>query len=276
MTEEQARAIFDPTDRVYYGACKVCGSERLTSDTKIDRFGYLMEWSTCEACTFSFLNPGLTPTAWMAFYNGPYRQLVDTVNNQGSPWKATERTADQAVTLRHFQRGYAASLERWLKDVGIETPQRILDAGGSTGVVGDYIRKALQAEAELTVLDPCMEEMIHSRADQIISSTLETLVTSTSIHPTDGYDLILCCQTIDHCYDPLAALTNLRSTAHLSTTLLVDYLDLTKAPGYKLDHPSRWTTASMSVALHRAGWESQMESRVDYRHQMILAVPAKS
>lgn len=274
MTEEQARTMFDPTDRVYYGACKVCGSERLTSATKTDRFGYRMEWSTCEACSFTFLNPGLTPTAWMAFYNGPYRQLVDAVNNQGSPWKDTERTADQAVTLRHFQRGYAASLVRWLKGVGIAAPRYILDAGGSTGAVGNYVRKALQASADLTVLDPCLEETIGSHADTILPITLEALHSNNA--GKDNFDLLLCCQTIDHSYDPLAALANLRAVANSSSVLLIDYLDLTKAPGYKLDHPSRWTAASMSVALERSGWVAQSESRVDYRHRMILAVPARS
>lgn len=235
--------------------CPVCGTLN-TPEPRTDRYGFHVGISLC-VCGFSYMSPILTPDGFADFYAHWYRPLLDRL--RGYPM-APER-------LEARQREYG----RTLSEACPEVPHTVslLDAGGSTGAVSQGFQG--MSWSQITVLDPSPDELAAAQAKgyQGILSTIEDFT------PTESYDVILCAQTIDHCYDPIKALRNLHAAATPGAWLVIDYVDCEKPIGFtngrfqttgsadfpKIDHPCYWTQASLACALTQSGWHIQRHQR---------------
>jgi ubiquinone/menaquinone biosynthesis C-methylase UbiE len=196
----------------------------------------------------------------MAFYAGPYRKIA-------ASFHPSQQLYDQIQEIR--VKNYADRLSKWLAERKVECSS-ILDAGGSTGTVGETIRQRLNPTARLTVLDPCASELSPRHNTKTLQTTIEDMP---RLDSPDPYDLVLCCQTADHLVDPLRALANLRIAASSSAYLVIDILDVRRARVYKIDHPCRWSTQALYAALTKTGWMGTHHEILDRRHQLVLARP---
>lgn len=207
--------------------CPICRQIQPSVDV-VDRYGFAVKVATC--CGMEFLAEQLTRAGYDALYAGPYRQLV--AGHAGQSYVGPRQS-------KHTGAGVYTEFTRLV----FGRRNRVLDAGGSSGVVGRALRPT-----SLTVLDPAAQEL----------PTDATAVVGYLEDPIPGeYDLAICIETMDHLTDPLAALRNLRAVA---PRLVLNFIDVAYArkvgqrPPVKIDHPLYWTQAGMQRALAATGW----------------------
>ena len=175
----------------------------------------------------------MTRDGYMRFYAGGYRALIAA--RSGGP-RLRQSTHSSVPTYRDII----------TQLVGVKPIQTMLDAGGSTGVIGSAVAEAYRAD--LTVLDPAVQEL--PATGRTITGWLED--------PLPGqYDLAICIAMSDHLTDPIKALTNLRQVAKY---LYIDFIDVLMSQQFgrklklKIDHPLYWTAKAMRRALAQTGW----------------------
>lgn len=242
MTGAEAHAIFpySALPKVSVG-CPLCGRTNV-SEPRIDRYGYSIPYAVC-ACGMEYLTEQLTRDGYDQFYAGPYRRLVEAYS--GKPGIRTS---------------VAGPYREFAQDAFPSGVASVLDAGGSTGIIGCDV--AAGYGATLTVLDPAAQEL--PLGVTIVNSYLED--------PIPGrYDLAVCIGVLDHLTDPLAALRNLRA---VTPRLLVDFIDVKinrRVP--KIDHPLYWTRDAAWSAMAESGWQIQhvwsVNSLIYYRSTLL-------
>lgn len=234
--------IFDYASepRVSRTRCPACLAPSQRAFANQDRYGYRITMAGCH-CGLGYLSDVMTREGYQRFYSGdpsPYRQLV---------WAYMEHTPYDRQVANHrlaaIQRTYGMGLKTWLTSVTGVTPARVLDAGGSTGLVARY---ACPPGTSITVLDPAPAELIRARGMTQIRGFVEDRLPA-GIEP---FDLILFCETIDHVVDPIAALQNLEAVLKPDGLLYVDYA---WAPMPKIDHPLYFEERSFLALLDRVG-----------------------
>jgi SAM-dependent methyltransferase len=230
------------------GPCNLCGALARTCVTERDRYGLPARAVRCDRCSLVFLDPMLTPAEYADFYERWYRPLVSAFHG---------RQID-ATTLPDDQRRYADSLVDWLAPLLSEAPpRRLLDVGGSTGIVAVALRDHFDLQA--TVLDPSPDELaVAARAGL---RTAAGFVEDFTPAPGERYDLITVCQTADHLLDLQGTLSHLRGLLSPEGRLfidIVDFLAVARRHGrlqtaIKLDHPYSLSDATLRCFLARAG-----------------------
>src|SRR5688572_3765782 len=137
-------------------SCNLCGANVLVTITHRDRYGYPAQASACSRCGLVFLNPRMTAAAYGRFYDGVYRPLVSAFHG---------RLID-ATTIQDEQHEYAIArggfLRRFLDTAATSTVsasahRRLLDIGGSTGVVAAHFMRQFGLEG--TLIDPAPLEV---------------------------------------------------------------------------------------------------------------------
>lgn len=195
------------------------------------------------------MSPRLTPAAYARFYAGVYRPLVSAFHG---------RRID-AASVEDDQRPYADRLVEVLRPfLAGRRGGRILDVGGSTGVVAERVGAGLDLDA--VVLDPAPQEVERARARGLtgVVGTIEEW--EPDARP---FDLILLCQTIDHLLDVAGALAGIRRSIVDDGVFFVDIVDF--RAGYlghgsidaatKIDHPFSLTERTTEAYLARAGFD---------------------
>ena len=205
-------------------SCPGCGAEN-ASRWVHDRYGYAVPFANCKTCALRYLAEQLTREGYDQLYAGKYRELVSAYNKR--PNETRQKT-----------NGFWRDV---LRLASVKKLQSILDAGGSTGIIGQNIAQAYGAT--LTILDPAAQEF---PAGPHLQGYLEDPIPGT-------YDLALCVETVDHLTQPLRALTNIRAVSPL---LLLNYIDVEKRENaqIKIDHPLYWNDQSMRRILQQTGW----------------------
>ena len=211
--------------------CPICLSENV-GILRTDRYGYPVHYATC-GCGMEYLTEQMTREGYDALYQGAYRALVAArtgVTYAGRPH--ARLTGELLRTACHMVFGRSRF-------------PRVLDAGGSNGLVGREV-----CSSQLTVLDPAVQEL-PTDGTTIIHGYLED--------PIRGeFDLAICYETVDHLTRPVDALANLRAVAPrlVLNYIDVDYMRKWRKVAVKIDHPMYWTRASMMAACERAGWQA--------------------
>lgn len=226
--------------------CPVCGTPNKGYPCR-ERSGYLVTFAPCRGCELGYLGEIMTRAGYAALYGGdpsPYRHLV---------WRQRRGlahvpydTATDRRDLKRIQDDYASTIVSWLRHrINPALVGGLLDAGGSTGIVGQLIHQYWPTLAPLTVLDPSPSELpTGDAAVQTIQGYLED--------PIPGhYAFINCCQTLDHVTQPVAVLTNLRNALAPGGQM---YIDIALFSRLKIDHPLRWNEPSFKRALGLTGW----------------------
>ena len=249
-------------------ACNLCGGNDFIVLTHRDRYGYPAEAHGCRRCGLVFLNPVMTAEAYAAFYIGTYRPLVSAYHG---------RLID-ARTIQAEQRDYAAERGTFLAPfLEGRKGQRLLDIGGSTGVVAHALARRFGLEA--TVIDPAPLEAAEAKALGL--ETIEGLVERHDFG-SRRFDVVILCQTVDHLLDVDGTLRRLRELMTDEGLLFVDIVDFRAAylrqssieEAVKIDHPYYLVESTATAFLERAGFEIlRSDYAADHLHVGYVARP---
>lgn len=211
-----------------------------------DRYGWAWALHTCGVCGIQYQARPMTDAARQDFYaSGQYRRLCAAVT--GKPW-------DDPVYLRAEQISYAA---KWDDRVPYLTG-RVLDYGGSTGVVSQRWARGPLSMPAVTVAD---------YGDGATTTPEQALAV-----PDATYDAILCCQTLDHVDTPLETLEAFLRVAKPGARLFCDIVKLSHT-AYKIDHSWYSPSAAPFLALiERSGWVPLwLDGETNPSHWSVLA-----
>ena len=191
--------------------CDLCEvREHQQTISWIDRYGFLERFCLCENCGLIFLNPRPTQEGYKEFYEKWYRPLIAAFSGKdASPQALLTQQSEYALYVRRF-------LQIW---GGGRVGMRLIDIGGSTGVVS----KVLREDGYLPlVLDPSPKEL-----DVAKSFGLETEngVIETWDPLGRRYDLALVCQTADHFLSIRKGLQKIREVLNFGGVLYLDIVD---------------------------------------------------
>lgn len=266
--ERISRLGYDYAGRAFepVTTCNLCGGSVLVEVSRVDRYGFPARCCLCAACGLGFLAPRLTRGEYTHFYEAVYRPLVSAYHG---------RLID-AETVQDEQREYARELVSFLDSSMVVAPARVLDVGGSTGVVAGAVRDAFGSAA--TVVDPSPEELAVAARQGI--ETVQGFAEEADL-PEGGFDLVLLCQTIDHLVDVSATLAALRRWIAPGGRAFVDVLDLdfmmrrrgSVEGAVKIDHPYYLTRGTAGAYLSLAGFDIVAERLSADGHWGFLVAP---
>lgn len=240
---------YSAQDKTLKISCDLCGGKQFTVITHRDRYSYPVRAMACNQCGLVFINPLMTADGYIDFYDGVYRPLVSAYHG---------RLID-ATTIQDEQRNYAVErgelLAPYLEKFAGKT---ILDIGGSTGLVADYLAKQFAMNA--VVLDPAPDEL--REAEKLGLETIMGLVED--YDPGDRkFQLAILCQTIDHLLEVNPTLEKIHSLLVDDGLFFVDIVDFRAAylrnwsveGAIKIDHPYYFTEPVIEAYLKRNGFE---------------------
>jgi hypothetical protein len=223
-----------------YVRCNLCGGGRTIQHKEIDRYGFLQGSEECVDCGLNFLNPRMTREAYARFYETAYRPLVSAFHGREI----------NAQTIQPEQEQYGHRLGRLLTPYKADYRWRLLDIGGSTGVVAKVLAAALEMTA--TVIDPAPDESILAlnRGLGAIPCFLEEYEVKDRT-----WDLITMCQTADHLLDLMGSLKKIKGLLADDGLFWSDIVDFDKTREVKIDHPFNLTESTYRRFLDKAGFE---------------------
>lgn len=252
-------------------ACNLCGSGDFVVLTHRDRYGYPADAHGCRRCGLVFLNPVMTAEAYASFYAGTYRPLVSAYHG---------RLID-ARTIQAEQRQYASERGDFLAPfLEGRMGKRLLDIGGSTGVVAHELARRFGLEA--TVIDPAPREAMEAKALGL--ETIEGLVEQHDFG-SRRFDVVILCQTVDHLLDVAGTLRRLRELVTDEGLLYLDIVDFRAAylrqssveEAIKIDHPYYLVESTAAAFLERSGFDIlRSDYAADHLHVGYVARPANA
>ena len=250
--------------------CNLCGGREFVTLTHRDRYGYPAEAHGCRRCGLVFLNPVMTAEAYASFYSGTYRPLVSAYHG---------RRID-AQTIQMEQREYAVERGNFIAPFLERRPlKRMLDIGGSTGVVAHALAHRFDLEA--TVLDPAPLET--AEAEALGLEVIEGLVERHDFGAR-RFDVVVLCQTTDHLLDVAGTLSRVRELITDDGLLFLDIVDFRAAylrhwsveEAVKVDHPYYFMEFTAAAFLARAGFEIlRSDYASDHLHVGFVGRPTR-
>ena len=231
----------EPKERV--PTCNLCGAVSPEPERIRDRYGLSVGLSRC-ACGLMYLNPRMTAEAYGEFYaKGHYRRLLSQFYG---------RKID-ASSIERDQRRYAVKAMAVLGPHMNGSHGKLLDVGGSTGVVSDAFRNVYDLNA--TVLEPSEAEAdaAEARGLSVLRCSLEDVPVSGDNTPLIGtFDVILMCQTIDHLHDIAGSLEKIQGMLKPKGVFFVDFVS---GGPIKIDHPYYLNWRTGRQFMKQAGFE---------------------
>jgi 2-polyprenyl-3-methyl-5-hydroxy-6-metoxy-1,4-benzoquinol methylase len=250
--------------------CNLCAHDVFVTVVHRDRYDYPATAQACRRCGLTFLNPVMTAESYGEFYRSVYRPLVSAYHG---------RLID-AASIQQEQRDYAAILAGLLgRHLCHVRGGRLLDIGGSTGVVAHHFKQEFGMHA--TVIDPApMEVEVARRLElETVTGFVETY------DPGDSrYQLVLMCQTVDHLLDISTSLRKVRELLSDEGVFFVDIVDFRAAyrrngsveEAVKIDHPYYLTEPTMTAYLRRAGFAVKaIDYALDHLHIGFVCTKAE-
>jgi 2-polyprenyl-3-methyl-5-hydroxy-6-metoxy-1,4-benzoquinol methylase len=232
--------------------CPLCGSALLahSDNPPIERYGFNQPDDECFGCKLNFLNPRMTREAYARFYETAYRPLVSAFHGREI----------NAQTIQPEQEAYGRRLARLLTPYKADYRWRLLDIGGSTGVVAKVLAETLEMKA--TVMDPSERELAVANGNglETIHGTIEDVGTAAK----HGYwrdlserrwDLVTMCQTADHLLDLMGSLKKIKGLLAEDGLFWSDIVDFNVTREVKIDHPFNLTESTYRRFLEKAGFK---------------------
>jgi hypothetical protein len=223
--------------------CNLCGegyANPKRTEALDDRYGFAQKADRCKRCDLVYLNPRMTREAYARFYETAYRPLVSAFHGREI----------NAQTIKEEQRVYGQRLGRLLSVHVPEGAERLLDVGGSTGVVAKCLGGDLGIR-DRWVLEPSTEEgkQATARGCYVRHGTIEDFETPAR------FPLITLCQTADHLLDLMGSLKKIRGLLTKDGLFWSDIVDFDKTREVKIDHPFNLTERTYREFLKRAGFD---------------------
>ena len=179
--------------------CNACGSKIWVTLAQRDRYGLPIMSHCCHSCGLIFLSPRMTKEAYAEFYrDGMYRELIQwwTPGDKGPTEESQTRYAKKIIPV----------LEPFVS----KAADSVLDVGGSPGACAHAVASHF-GTPHYQVVDPADGEAFEDWVPPA--------------HPI-RYDIILCCQTVDHLLDLRGSLEKMRSLLTDDGVLFIDILDI--------------------------------------------------
>ncbi len=249
---------YEKRPKVGVPACPICASSARQSLREKDRYGFPQPTILCMNCGLVYLDPVLTQGGYQRLYKSYYRRLVSGY------WKRMWGIRKIVKDQKSYGNSLAGYLEKYLPS---RPPHlRMLDVGGSAGMVsGEIIERCKgRVKIETTILDPSPDELAHARKKGF--RVLQGMIEDTD-KIKGPYDLILLCRTIDHLYDPRAALTRMRQMLTKQGLLYIDYVDFGRYArkgritlGVQIDHICNFSGPNFYPLMEQTGFR-QMSGR---------------
>jgi len=250
---------YDSHPKEHLHSCNICGSSHSIVISKKDRYGLNASACLCLGCGLVYISPRMTAEGYKLFYKKFYRPLVSFYLG---------RKVDSSTIIKG-QKEYAREVFDWMKTYIPETKKtlKLLDVGGSTGVVAKVFKDNLEASrfrVEATVIDPSPDEL--AVAKKLGLKTIEGLAEEKNIRK-NSWDLILLCQTIDHLMDVTKTISIIRNSLKEDGLFFVDIVDWefnvrrkSVRDSIKIDHPFNFTRQTIVPLLGNIGFEIISES----------------
>ena len=256
---------YDSQPKEHIQFCNICGSSRSIVISKKDRYGLNTSACLCLGCGLVYISPRMTAEGYKLFYQKFYRPLVSFYLG---------KKVDSS-TIIQGQKEYAREVFDWMEKYIPENKKtlKLLDVGGSTGIVAKVFRDNLEASGyrvEATVIDPSPEEL--AVAKKFGLKTIEGLAEEKNIRK-NSWDLILLCQTIDHLMDVTKTISVIRNALKEDGLLFVDIVDWeynvrrkSVRDSIKIDHPFNFTRQTIIPLLGNVGFQIVSESILSDGH----------
>jgi SAM-dependent methyltransferase len=246
---ESMAGLLAPKLSEFVQSCNVCGSERSATIAQLDRYGVPSRTAMCLACGLIYQVDRLNDADADEFYaSGDYRTLVSKFTDTG---QGIEQNSGDQI---RYARGLIRALSGHLR---IGPKGHLLDIGGGAGRIAFEFQELLDMRA--TVLDPAADEVAAARrlGMEGITAPFEDW------NPTEEYDLVLLCRSIEHVRNLKAVLSKMRRCLRPQGYAYCDFVDfgeLCRLVGHpeavtKIDH-CFWLTQQTAGAIFRsAGFE---------------------
>jgi ubiquinone/menaquinone biosynthesis C-methylase UbiE len=228
--------------------CNLCGGAYLVQISQRDRYGYKAGAFACGRCGLVFLSPRLSADAYNDFYARTYRPLVSAYHGRLIDAKSIQGEQGE------YAKDRADFCAPFLKP---RTEARLLDIGGSTGVVAREFAQRFGYRG--VVLDPSADELREAQAHGL--ETVQGFM-ETADFGGQKFELILLCQTVDHLLDIDGTLDKVQLLLAPGGIFLVDIVDFragylrhwSVSEALKIDHPFYLTQETMEAFLKRKGF----------------------
>lgn len=247
---EKLRYDYASTKKYRVDKCNICGGNRFVTLSHVDRYGFRATAQACSKCSLVFLNPVMTLGEYSMFYEEVYRPLVSAYHG-----RLIDRNTIQGEQVV-YSHALADLIEPWVEERSI---QRMLDIGGSTGVVSAELLKRF-GKIDATILDPAAHEL--DVANQLGMKTVAGFVEDFDPQG-EVFDLVILCQTADHLLDPAKVFSRIRNILSQKGLFFVDIVDFRAAylrqdsieGAIKIDHPYYFTELSIECLLKKSGFD---------------------
>ncbi len=217
--------------------CLLCGENNNHEFARVNSFGYPLIYYQCDVCGLIFQPPGTSEAADPQFYTETYRKIYQS-NPEPTPkdlWVQEKR----ALTLLSF-----------LKAVGSETPQRVLDIGASTGVLLKAFQYAYGSEVLGVEPSDAYREYAKRQGIRMVSS-VEELIRS----KPEKFNLISIIHVLEHLPNPVEVLRSIRQELLKENgILLVEVPNFYAHESYELAHLACYTPHTLQQVLRQAGY----------------------
>lgn len=216
-----------------------------------ERYGFPVSAKMCDYCGMIYLDPVLSAKEYEELYTGWYHDFV----------RAYRR--EQLGPKHYIRKGFilGQQIAGYLKNIKLPKSLRVLDIGGSTGIVCRELKKKLVDRgcvAKCTILDPSIHEL--ETAKKYGHKTICGLFEKVTMK--EKFDLIIFARTTDHVLDPIGCLTRIRDLLTPSGLLYVDFVDIVHQSGVfgipgclHIDHTHNWNYPTALWTLRKVGFE---------------------
>ncbi|MDD4577186.1 MAG: methyltransferase domain-containing protein [Anaerolineaceae bacterium] len=219
-------------------SCPLCGSAKVRDFEKVESFGFPLQYLICENCGFVFQDPKSSQAADPDFYQQTYRQIYQESAEPTNKdlYQQTQRALNQAG---------------WLRSLGYNQFERVLDIGASSGLLLQTFSQ--QFEAEVTGVEP--GDAYRSLAESkgiLMTDSIEKLVSSRFAR----FDLVTLMHVLEHLEQPVQVLRQIREDLLAEEgLLLVEVPNFYAHDSYELAHLSCFTEHTLRELLRLAGFE---------------------
>ena len=231
--------------------CPICGKTPNWTIATEDRYALPTAAKMCDYCGMIYLDPILSAKEYEEFYTGWYHDFVRAYRREPCGPK------------HYIRKGFilGRQIGDYLERVKLPKTLRVLDIGGSTGIVCRELKKKLAARgctAQCTILDPSIHEL--ETAKKYGHKTICGLFEKVKLK--EKYDLIIFARTIDHVLDPMDCLNRIRNLLSPTGLLYIDFVGTVHQSGifgipgcFHIDHTHNWNSATAGWVLRKIGFD---------------------
>ena len=247
--------------------CPLCGADDpsdplLTGHDRVWRKEGEVTLAACGGCGLVYQCPRPTPETMRYYYEDCYSGEAQEKMRQFQ----LESGASRVISLYRL-----VTLEKVQK---LEPGQRVLDVGASYGGLIEYIRTERGVEAHAIDLDPGSIEQFVNKDD--IDVRCGDLLAEA--YPADHFDAVFIMETLEHVYEPVATLAEIRRILKPGGLVSVE-VPCWDSPFRPL-FGSYWFPLLLPTHLQHFSWDRLAEcaerAGLEVAHQQAMVYPGEA